>query len=455
MPVDNRYLEKRRQGYYCVVEVPPSVRPKLNCKRLKRTLQTRDINVARAKRWAVVTELKAIIEAAKRGDQPSSLNEEAMSYRESNEAWDGDGGPDDLNPVEGLIEERAEQIAAKHGSEAAGQFSTIALGLATPLKLHLELWLKERSYIEKTKDDHRRAVEALLDHAGAGATVEGMTKRKAGTFVTTYLAGKGITNKTINKYLSSLSSYWRWMMRRGLAAENPWQGQSVEKEKRTREEDERPFTKDEMVKLFKSPPDLAMADLMAIGALSGMRLDEICALTVGRCASNVFDIVRSKTPAGIRKVPIHSDLVPIIERRRKDKATGEFLFPEFKAAGVDGRRSDAISKRFGRYRQDAKVHDLQEGRRRSLVNFHSFRRWFISMAETAGQPFPTIELVVGHKREGQSAGVYSQPDFDLRRICVEAVKLPFPLDTRADREFSPVKPGRKRAAQVAPDAGNG
>lgn len=48
-----------------------------------------------------------------------------------------------------------------------------------------------------------------------------------------------------------------------------------------------------------------------------------------------------------------------------------------------------------------------EGKRRSLVNFHSLRRWFITKAEQAGQPESIIAAVVGHKRQGMTLGGYS------------------------------------------------
>jgi len=66
-----------------------------------------------------------------------------------------------------------------------------------------------------------------------------------------------------------------------------------------------------------------------------------------------------------------------------------------------------------------------EGKRRSLTNFHSLRRWFITKAEQAGQPETIIAAVVGHKRDGMTLGVYSAgPSGDQFRKCVEAVMLP-------------------------------
>mgnify|MGYP002781225369 FL=1 len=85
----------------------------------------------------------------------------------------------------------------------------------------------------------------------------------------------------------------------------------------------------------------------------------------------------------------------------------------------------AVSKRFGYYRKRIGVEDRAEGKRRSLVNFHSWRRWFATKAEQAGQPMHIIDAVGGWVRPGMAAGRYSAgPSPEQRRACVEAVRLP-------------------------------
>ena len=86
-----------------------------------------------------------------------------------------------------------------------------------------------------------------------------------------------------------------------------------------------------------------------------------------------------------------------------------------------------LSKRFGRYRIGVGVDERVEGRRRALVNFHSFRRWFITKAEHAGQLPHIIASVVGHEHQGETLGTYWQGASDKAlRECVEAVSLPKP-----------------------------
>jgi integrase len=120
--------------------------------------------------------------------------------------------------------------------------------------------------------------------------------------------------------------------------------------------------------------------------------------------------------------------VEIIARRSEGKEDIDDIFPEWpvpKKSDTLRERSYKTSNHFTDYRREVGVDDQKEGKRRSLVNFHSFRRWFITKAEQAGQPESIIAAVVGHKRNGITLGVYSAgPLLEQARQCVEAVKLP-------------------------------
>jgi hypothetical protein len=71
------------------------------------------------------------------------------------------------------------------------------------------------------------------------------------------------------------------------------------------------------------------------------------------------------------------------------------------------------------------VDEVVPGNRRSRVNFHSFRRWWITSAEQAGVQENLIAAVVGHRRPGLSLGLYSSgPSLEQLRTAIEAVKLP-------------------------------
>jgi hypothetical protein len=94
--------------------------------------------------------------------------------------------------------------------------------------------------------------------------------------------------------------------------------------------------------------------------------------------------------------------------RKDGKGPKEFLLQEANATGWDGARSMAFSKRFATYRRRCGVNDLGEGegRRRSRVNFHWFRGWFITIADQAGIA-ARILSAWWVTRPGMSLGRYS------------------------------------------------
>jgi integrase len=58
--------------------------------------------------------------------------------------------------------------------------------------------------------------------------------------------------------------------------------------------------------------------------------------------------------------------------------------------------------------------EMVDGKRRSLVNFHSLRRGFITAAFRAGQPERVVQQVVGHRAQGVTLGVYFAGDLQGR-----------------------------------------
>jgi integrase len=105
--------------------------------------------------------------------------------------------------------------------------------------------------------------------------------------------------------------------------------------------------------------------------------------------------------APARGVPIDSALVDLVARRTKGKSGADDLFPEYpvpKRSTSQRERSFRASNEFTEYRRSVGVEEVVPGRRRSLVNFHSFRRYFITKAEQADQMEHIIAVVVGHKR---------------------------------------------------------
>jgi integrase len=225
------------------------------------------------------------------------------------------------------------------------------------------------------------------------------------------------TPRYLTLLVGKLSLYWRWMIHREHAEVDPWQGLKLAKPKTPHDQLERPFTDAEVHRLLTGGATRSMLDLMKVGALTGARLDAILSLRVGDCRDGSFLFKPQKSESKPRRVPVHSSLVGMIADRSKGKADGDLLFPRLRDA----------SNAFGDYRRRVGVDDHVPGNRRSRVNFHSFRRWWITSAEQAGVQENLIAAVVGHRRPGLSLGLYSSgPSIEQLRSAIEAVRLPLP-----------------------------
>ena len=451
---DTRFLERTSSGKWRVtIAVPRDLQKKVGKTRLKRALATDSLITAQALRWPIVAEMKKELERHRSGKPSSPRVKEAWEYRAYLERAKE---PHEQEALDNAISLRQEQILGDpigeheadpiNGEDAgpiydpdrlreAKVFGGIARGEGTPIASALGLYHGQKDRKARTMTDDTRAVEYLEDwcrQAGTEPFIEKMTRRTAGRFISEYLLGgmkaAPITRRTTNKYISCLSGYWKWLEARGYVEANIWQGQSLPKAKVRDEEKERAFTDEEVAKLLSGKPTKPyLMAMMRIAALTGARIGAIAELRASDVQDGVFRFFPQKRETGVRLVPIHSQLVSTIESLTKGRSGDDPLFPELPPPppGSPLERSMPAVKLFGRYREKLGVKDPIEGQRRDRVNFHSFRRWFITKAEQANQPESTIAAVVGHKRPGITFGTYSQgPAQEQFRTCVEAVKLP-------------------------------
>lgn len=218
-------------------------------------------------------------------------------------------------------------------------------------------------------------------------------------------------------------------MQRAHIEANPWaKTHRPESRRRSGDDDDnetrkKAFTDNQITTLLKGDPPNLLPDLMMIGALAGARLDAIGSLRVRDCKNGTFTFKRQKKEPRDRTIPIYSKLLSIVARRIEGKAPDEFLFHEMPAATSMRPRSAAASQAFTRYRRKMKVG--ADAGQQSPYDFHSFRRWFTTKAEQAGQPPHIIDFATGHKRPGETLSRYSEgPSMAQMKKCVEAVKLP-------------------------------
>ncbi|HEV7319340.1 MAG TPA: DUF6538 domain-containing protein [Ensifer sp.] len=448
---DTRYLEVHGSKWRVVFNVPRQLQGKLGTK-LKRSLGTDSLSEANRLKWDVVAEFRATIDQARRLNVSKEAALASARVKAMEEARRLSlqrlvaFGTEQRERVDDAIEDYAEVLAGDpvetgdHGTPIyeperdalAMEFLVVAKGKRTPIDFHHTKYMSASQVKARTAADDKRAIKYLKDWCEANSVpsyLQAITKREAVRFCDDLpgLVGKSHP-ATLNKYIGRLSVYWGWLEGRHEVDANIWRGRRFKMPLQTTDDKERPFTDEEMRKLLLGPAPQAMHDVMRIGALTGARLDAIVCLKVKDCQNDSFTFKPQKKEPGSRLCPIHPDLAEIVARRSEGKEDKDDIFPEWpgpKKSSSLRERSFKTSNQFTDYRRDVGVDDQREGKRRSLVNFHSFRRWFATKAEQAGQPESIIAAVIGHKRNGITLGVYSAgPLLEQARQCVEAVKLP-------------------------------
>lgn len=455
---DTRHLEKHGRQYRAKLDVPKKLRTVVGKAALKKALGTDSLTEAQRLRWPALAELRKQLHDITRKSKSAPLDPLTAAAIEDRvnrgilvEVIAREERPEDLETLalydQELFGAKAERIEREYSPAKAREYEGIVRGERTPITVHVDRWINELradGIAKRTAKHYRNCVVELAAFAGQEKlplTLEAFSRRHAGDLISKRFIQPNAHHKTAAKFISALSTYWRWLESRGLipvGTDNPWLRQPKPKAPRPQRgskahQKERPFTDDELMRLLDpkaSAGDVILSDFMLIAALSGMRIEEIASVRVEDVdlKAQTMAVTEAKTDAGVRIVPIHPNIADIIKRRIADKSPGTWLFPELPEypPGSLSERSMVVSKRFVTYRRALGVDERVEGKRRSLVNFHSFRRWFITKAEQAGIPPHIIASVVGHEtgREGMTLGTYSGgPSIDQRRSCVEAVTL--------------------------------
>jgi hypothetical protein len=242
---------------------------------------------------------------------------------------------------------RAYEIEAQHGTPTAQAFFDMATGKLTPLTAHVPQWLADGArhgapLKDRTKAERRSAIEKLgawMAKERLPVAIEAVTRKIAGRYVSEALLPSGRDPATVAKLVKHVGAYWSWLIRRGHlpdSATSPWvnQGPVRTAKQAGTPNTERPFTNAELALLLASPPSQTMADFIRVAALTGMRREEIGRLRVVDCQGGVFVVHEGKTAAAARRVPIHSKLAGMVERRNTGQPAAAYLFADSAACSL-------------------------------------------------------------------------------------------------------------------------
>lgn len=421
----DHHLQQHGKGFRVVKEIPAPFRAQFNGKRfLIKALGPVTPQQARLLRGPILSAFELEIARARNGNDP--VLQRARTIRRQ---WEEDERNAGIETAFMDAVALADEVQAQDGEEQGDAIFNMALGHLTPLDEYLEAWITAENFNGKVALLHRSAFKELAAHCEEQRipkTLQAITKKRVWEFIEQRLKPSSAV-KTVNRKLSTFRTHWRWLMRRSRVEANPWLDTTLSEANKShvRAEDDgkTAFTDEQVRKLLDGNAPGALSDLMLIAALTGARINAICELRVRDCKDATFTFKRAKMEPADRTIPMHSKLKAIVAKRTRGKTEDAFLFEELPEATATRPRSASSSQAFTRYRKSLGI-GAAKGEA-SRYDFHSFRRWFTTKAEQAGQPPHVIDYVTGHKRPGETLGRYSQgPSMAQMRKCVEAVKLP-------------------------------
>ena len=158
----------------------------------------------------------------------------------------------------------------------------------------------------------------------------------------------------------------------------------------------KPFTARQIGKLWRAVESVDGVKDVLILIYTGMRVGEYLALTPREInlRQRYIDIKKSKTLAGVRKIPIHNKILDILAER---KATGKIC---------PCQKYDAFRRLFDRAMKALGMHHTP----------HECRHTLATMLDRSGANDTSVKMILGHARTGVTKGVYTHKTLaDLRK----------------------------------------
>ena len=406
----SNYLIKQGNVWSVKLAIPADVQHVLGKRAFKRTLRTSDKAVAIARSGPVIAQFKDAIALA-RGNPTQHLDEYLMHTQAFLKISRRDP---DANPaaIDGVGEEVLGRLLEAHGVQQPDQLTgkaeaevvkayKITTGQQTLFAGQVEDYISNRKVEPKTADKDRHAVAKF---AARVATVEEVDRQSVKDFVNRLSTAEGLKNRTIKDNLSTLRVYWNWLVDRSLAPEdssNPFANVALPPENRkvAAEKVRLPFSEEDIRTLhatIMAGRSVMMKATFNLAIYTGCRIEELASLETANVSDDTIRIVRAKTAAGNRTIPLHEAITPLVAELR-DRGS-KYLLPEL-VPNKYGMRSPAMSKQFGKVKNKLGFD--------SRYVFHSIRATVATQLERAGVPEGVAADILGHDKATMSYGLYS------------------------------------------------
>lgn len=350
----------------------------------------------------------------------------------------------------------------------------------TKLKDKVAAWI-EKLHAEKlrrkTIDEYEKKLELLIEFTN-NIVIAKFTAEQFSQYVNELASGKitgrPLAHSTVNKYIAAANSYFKycqlinvWPKSKSL----PTEGLSLGKNKKVIPNSHKPFSSDDLKKIFVNNPELMPHQYWVplIALYTGARIEELCqlslddiyqdnkqvwVLSINEDNSNLnAGLKKIKTAAAERTIPLHTELLKhgllnYVKTIRQHFSNETMLFPYLVETKYD-KFSESASKWFSRYIKRMGVTSNRK-------SFHSFRSTFNNWIKENSIEEEVRCQLEGHEHNTVNSKNYSNKhqnkwlldnvikkiayeDLDLSQYTYDQSLLKSQLQTLIDKKNSKLK----------------
>lgn len=422
--LEKRHLRRRYNVYWVRVKVPDKVRHVIGKRELQRNLFTTSLIEANKRKHKVVAEFKEMIHHAEMRisgeyhelSKEDQIRQVALEYRKLDENSNSDFQQtfNDVFEAEvsGIYGEKEADIIFNHTHpqwtgdhpepkviKAISDAVQIADPTSNPLSIVSKIFLSESNYLkEGTYRRKKKHIDEFIKWSG-NPDITKVTKKIAGNYMTFINQRAELAPATQRNKKNDVGSLFNWAEGRGYIEDNPFRKIRITNTLKQNRDSRTPWSNDEIIQ-FLSNKKIKINDFSAtvIALYTGMRIEEICLIKRKDIEGECIKILKGKTKASSRTIPISGSIQPIMNRLCS-RSGKDYLLLGLKTGGYDNKRSAYFSKRQTRLRKEV---GLPEG-----VVFHSLRNTFATRLENLGVPKNHISQLLGHEDGNMALDVYS------------------------------------------------
>ena len=395
-----KYLGLRYNTYYVAMEKPKDTHEVLGKSRFWKSLQTDSLSVAESRKWQYVDHWKSLIKRA-RSSGFRDMAEAVLEGATDDLVLNADGLPY-RKPDGTYLTDRDMAAYALHEAATGNPRAVAGVQEATGEIIRLDRYLDDWSsgLKKSTKNAYTHGATKFLK---AFEFAHDITRERVTQFFRSMTVGYA-SKKVYKAGVISLMKYIDYHQGTNIAELiKP----DLSLEAKAYKKVERQIYGDaDLAAILKAAPD-DLRDLVLLQAYTGARIGELTNMPLQNVKSDRFTITDSKTTAGLRDVPIHTEIRQLVARL-VDTSENGLLLP-FSA---------------GTYRAKFnKLKDSLPGLGEGHVP-HAWRNTVASKLLEAGVPEPTSASILGHKINTMTYGTYAKGSvpFTQKAEAIEKVR---------------------------------